>query len=86
MALVAPYAAPKLPAAQVPALLMRKADDVVAEAGAKMHCTEAEQPPSPGMLPMPGRAGLGLKHWLAALPVAGAIWYVPHSAPLWAAQ
>ncbi|MBU2720238.1 hypothetical protein HF563_12840 [Acidithiobacillus ferridurans] len=50
------------------------------------QATVAEQPPSPGMLPMPGRAGLGLKHWLAALPVAGAIWYVPHSAPLWAAQ
>ncbi|MBU2854182.1 hypothetical protein AAE485_03890 [Acidithiobacillus ferriphilus] len=48
--------------------------------------TAAEQPFNPGMLPMAGYAGLGLKHWLAALPVAGAIWYVPHSAPLWAAQ
>ncbi|MHB1281886.1 MAG: hypothetical protein ACYCYL_11755 [Acidithiobacillus sp.] len=38
------------------------------------------QPPNLGML------GFGLKHWLATLPVAGAIWYVPHSAPLWAAQ
>ncbi|MDA8246024.1 hypothetical protein [Acidithiobacillus sp.] len=48
--------------------------------------TAAEQPFNSGMRPMAGYAGLGLKHWLAALPVAGAIWYVPHSAPLWAAQ
>ncbi|WCE93967.1 hypothetical protein [Acidithiobacillus ferriphilus] len=49
------------------------------------QATVAVQPFNPGMLPMPGCA-VGLKHWLAALLVAGAIWYVPHSAPLWAAQ